>query len=416
MKSERLGLTIVCAALVVIAVTTAMLMLHSRDERRQQIRAQGTRLAKLLSRMPLASLVPAHAAHGSLALLGSSLGDSDFAYGVVLDGDNRPLAEMVAAGQVTPAAPFKREPASWYGERIVEDVPSGRRYLDFYAPVIEEGEFRGLVRVGYAYPDMILAYRELPTFAWLALPIFLLAPLFYYLVRREVRPLREASVQIQAAIEDRPVPTVELSASGEIGEFVSRFNHLARSAQERVHCLETERRDVLTHSKVISYQKARIESVLQSLPHGVMVLDGAGVVTYVNDKAGAMLGVDVEQAQGARPAQWCDNPDLLAFLCAHEGASTHSRIGGVTEIESDHTPGNRISVTAYPLFSPADRTELLGTLVVLSDVTAENLAKQARKELIAHLSHELKTPLHVIGMYSEMLLEDEEGDHLGSGQ
>ena len=46
--------------------------------------------------------------------------------------------------------------------------------------------------------------------------------------------------------------------------------------------------------------------------------------------------------------------------------------------------------------------------MVFSDVTLESMAKQARKELIAQLSHELKTPLHVVGMYAEMLLDPEE--------
>ena len=409
MKSERLGLAMVFAALVVIAVIASMLALHTRDERRQQIRAQGASLVKLLSRMPLETLVPADARHGPLAVLASSVVDANFAYGVVVGLDNRPLAETVAPGEVMPPAPFETEPAAWNGERLIEDGQAERRYLDFFAPVLQGGELQGLVRVGYRAPDLALAYQQLPTFAWVALPIFLLAPVFYYLVRREIRPLRDASAQIQAAIEDQPLPSVELTASGEVGEFVRQFNQMVRSSQERFSQLETQRRDMLTHSKVVSYQKARIESVLQSLPQGVLVLDETGVATYANDKVGAMLGVNVSEVRGMKSAQWCEHPDLLAFLCAHEGPSPHASIGGVAEIETNSHTGQRVSATAFPLFSPAERTELLGTLVVLSDVTAENLAKQARKELIAHLSHELKTPLHVIGMYSEMLLEDEEG-------
>ena len=104
MKSERLGLTMICAALMVIAVIAAMLGFHTRDERRHHVRAEGASLAKLLSRMPLSTLVPADARHSPLAVLASSQVNSDFAYGVVVGLDNQPLNEVIAPGEITPAA------------------------------------------------------------------------------------------------------------------------------------------------------------------------------------------------------------------------------------------------------------------------------------------------------------------------
>jgi len=46
-------------------------------------------------------------------------------------------------------------------------------------------------------------------------------------------------------------------------------------------------------------------------------------------------------------------------------------------------------------------------MVVIRDATEEQIARQNRSEFIAQIAHELKTPLNVLAMYSEMLLGEE---------
>lgn len=59
---------------------------------------------------------------------------------------------------------------------------------------------------------------------------------------------------------------------------------------------------------------------------------------------------------------------------------------------------------AYPLFSPKDAEEIFGNLIVLRDVSQEAMAEEGRTNFVAHLAHELKTPLHTLALYSEALL------------
>ena len=51
----------------------------------------------------------------------------------------------------------------------------------------------GHIRLGYLKPGIGIAIDQLPFLATLALPIFLLTPLFYFLIRREVRPLQKVN-------------------------------------------------------------------------------------------------------------------------------------------------------------------------------------------------------------------------------
>jgi two-component system sensor histidine kinase VicK len=403
MKFERLGLMMIGASLLVIATIIFLFLNHQRDSQVSQIRAQGISLARVLSRMPLDTLL-SDPHHGPLQLIESTQANPDFAYGVIVDTSNTVLVEVAAPAVITPTTAVNSHPSAWFGERVLPSAQGQGRFYEFHAPVLVDGELAAYVRIGYVEPNLAVAYRTLPFFAWIALPIFLLAPLFYYLIRQEIRPLRRASAQIKTILEENPTKTVELEASGEVGEFIRNFNQLMQAAEHRVQQLETEHTTVFASSRVLSYQKARIESVLQSLPEAVIVLDESAAATYANEKLNVMLGVDPSQVINKKPHEWCQQPDLLAFLSGYNG---RKKGGGYIEMTPEHNPHRRIAVTGYPLFSPKDSSDIYGTLVVLADVTVEALAKQARKEFVANLSHELKTPLHVIGMYGEMLMEDD---------
>lgn len=412
MKSERLGLVMIASSLLVIALIIGVSYESHRSERLSQIRAQGVSLARLLSSMRLDELVPRGNEHGPLALVESVQGNPDFAYVVVSALDGESLLEVTAPGVIVPAAPLPLEPSAWFGEREISDPHSSSVFREFHAPVLAHGDLKAHVRVGYVAPGLGLMLQELSYFGWLALPIFLLTPFYYYLVKREVQPLRRASERIQSILNDNPVQVVELEAPGEVGEFIRHFNRIVKAAEARISTLQVEQSEMMASAKVLSYQKARIESVLQSLPEAVVVMDESGSVTFANRKLSAMVGIDAETIIGQRPSEWCKSPELRAFVSNFMRTTARRNEFGSIRMSPPHAPGKEIAVSAYPLFAPSDSSRVYGTMIVFHDITAESLAKSARKEFVARLAHELKTPLHVIGMYGEMLLDEDKEDEV----
>jgi len=191
-------------------------------------------------------------------------------------------------------------------------------------------------------------------------------------------------------------------------EVISTINECLRMAQTRIDAVRNDKLETITQIKVMGYQKSRLEAVLEALPDGVAVLDQSGVCTFVNGKLNTLTGLVPEQIQGKTIHEWCPAPDMLTRLSRQADGSIQVLRVEHVEFTSAQAPDRTLLLSAYPLFSKATQSTSRGTLMVCRDITAEVLAKKARSDFVAHVSHELKSPLNILAMYSEMLMNNGE--------
>jgi PAS domain S-box-containing protein len=410
-RSERTGLIMILASLLVIGVVVFVSFNEQIDTRLKQVRSQGVGLARVLGGMSWDELVPERGRQGVLQALQYSQANTDFAYGAVVDRDGASVSEVSAAGIVIPQVSLPSNPSAWLGEREVQPVPGGPAYLEFHAPVFSGGDLRGYIRLGYGKPGFGVDPENLAAMARLGLPVFLLTPLFYLLLRSETRPLRKVSERLDEMLSQGVVHSVELKPGGELGAFIEKFMSFASDAQARIRTLESEHDGLVTSSKLLAYRQGKVEAILRTLPEAILVLDEAGVVSYANERVASLLGIEHAAVIGRRPRDWCDDPNLLAYLSRRSGNG--GRVGYISDaiqIVPPADPEKLLEVRAYPLFSPRDEDSLLGTMAVVRDCTEERVARRGRGEFVAQVAHELKTPLNVLGMYSEALLGEEGND------
>lgn len=406
MKSDRIGLVVVLASLTAIAAILYLVFQYQNGERLADIRSQGVSLVRALSGVPYKQLIPGGEQQGVVQVLRHGANDDDFAYVSIVDPLGNTVNELAAGGLIVPAARIPPDPSSWLGEKHLELPPDQRKIIEFHAPLLDSGDLQGFVRLGYLYPAAGINMSQLPFLAMVALPVFLLAPLFYFLLRLEVRPVRAANREISRFMQGESIRKVEVAATGELGDFMQKFNEFIELANSRIQGLEQDQQRLVTSAKLLTYRKNRVETVLETLPEAVMILDESGTITFVNQKLAALFGVSEEVILAQPPQSWCEHPDVLQLLSKYQTQGKGRNFTDTIRFSLDSMSERAIATKTYPLFSPGDASSAIGTLVIFRDETQEALARQARSDFVAHLSHELKSPLNVLSMYSESLLSD----------
>ena len=402
----------VVASLVVIALIVATLLWHEKTTQETQIRSQGVSLTRLLSDMPYAQLVPTADQHGLLSTIFHSQNDPNFAYVAIVDAENMPVAVTSAPGVTVPSMDWPETPVGWLSDRAVI-TSNGKDVIEFFNPLYVDGSIVAYLRLGYFLPGTGISLKQLPFFATLALIIFLLTPLFYLLVRKEIRPLKEANARISTAIESEQFRQVEIGTSSELGSFIDRFNALVDFAAQRIDYLEGEKERLTTSRNLITYSKTRIENVLEAIPEAVLILDQSGNVSFANHRFSSLMGVRLDEIMDSDPTDWCEAPELLEIISNCSGRAATSFLSQTVRLDIGSKRKRKSTVKAYPLFSPTDSTETLGTLIVFRDVSKEAAMQRQQGEFVAHVAHELKTPLNTLSLCSEVLLDDDGDDPQG---
>ncbi len=399
MRRDANGLTMIGASMVIIAVVIGLLVQQEIETLRSQIRAQGIALASSLSRVSLDRLSPAGSELGLLPLVAASQSSTGLAYAVVVDVSGEPLASFSTSRHEPPHAAIPPDPSRWADERLVELGEPPLRVREFSAPILDRGELRAQVRMGYWEPGIGVLYQDVSFHAKIALLVFLLIPLAYLWLRREIRPLLRVANDLPRS-EDQTAyaPDERTAPSDLIADVIDRFRDFTDEMEEKVESMQRERMALLASSKVLAHQKNRIEIAFEALPDAVVAFDETGKLTVVNQRAEALLHRTREQLIGSSAAVWSPDPDVTQLVGRYVGGSGRLQRSESVEYAPDETGNRRVRASVHPL------QEGHCAALVLRDVSLEWSARRTQAEFLAHMAHELKAPLNVMGMYSESLL------------
>ena len=206
------------------------------------------------------------------------------------------------------------------------------------------------------------------------LAAMVLAWLFSRSVSRPIVELSAVARTIAAGQLDR---RPQLAAPGEVGELASALHRMAEQLAARV---DTLRQD-----------DALMTALVDSLDEGVLAIDARRHVVRVNAAGRALLG-----ARDAPPFP----ADRLSRDATLRSALDGALAGHATDGAELRIGEKTVLLTARPL--PRG-----GAVLALLDLTAIRKLEAVRRDFVANVSHELKTPLTVISGFAETLAEDE---------
>jgi signal transduction histidine kinase len=246
--------------------------------------------------------------------------------------------------------------------------------------------------------------------AWLGggvvVAVVLASLLAWRTVRDVLRPIRavtQAARGIAAGNLDQIVPR---RSGGELGELSDAFNAMAGR-------LRDYRRSQL--SRLLRAQQAS-QAAIDSFPDPILVLDTAGAVEMANPAAGRLLGLmpaktsEVSKTSEVPAAGVWHPPEALRQPLADALAGRrHFLPDGFEHTVQLGAGGPQRTFLPRILTIRDSHGDLLGAAVVLQDVTPLRLLDEVKSNLVATVSHELKTPLTGVQLAIHVLLEEAAG-------
>ncbi|GEL09089.1 two-component system histidine kinase PnpS [Salisediminibacterium halotolerans] len=263
----------------------------------------------------------------------------------------------------------------------------GRELLYYAVQLEEDGEEAGFIRLGMATDELQDVNSNIWTFIVITFLIaFTIILVFASKLTNElIRPIEDARrVANQLAKGNYRSRTYEGGRS-ETGELNRSLNMLAQNLTEITNTYES--------------QKERLETLIENMGSGLILIDEKGTISLLNRTCREIFDEDTDSWQG----------ELYYNVITHK--KINSFIQEVFLTEERERKQLKIPIGIYirhfdvhgaPII--AKDGNLKGIVLVFHDITELKKLEQARKDFVANVSHELKTPVTSLKGFTETLL------------
>lgn len=214
------------------------------------------------------------------------------------------------------------------------------------------------------------------------------------LTRRMTEPLREMSGVAREMAAGNLEVRAPLEGPVEVAELGQTLNLLAANLSERMAEVDASRE--------------RLETLVAGLPAGVVEIDRDYRVVMANPAAERILGFRLDQVRGRHYSALVRSYGLAqAVRTVFERGQSQK-----LEVELGEDPDQAVHVSVSPLRHPSGGA--FGAVLVLEDLGQTRRDARMRRDLVANVSHELKTPVASIRALAETLAAGAAGDPAAS--
>ncbi|HIS27833.1 MAG TPA: PAS domain S-box protein [Candidatus Avamphibacillus intestinigallinarum] len=220
--------------------------------------------------------------------------------------------------------------------------------------------------------------------ATLGVLFIIIVLIFMHVLDKYVKPLDPIIETVHEMVQGHYVTRVQQQASGKAGELSKEINILAQNLNE-----------LSTNEQI---QKEQLSTIINNTESGIVLINEKGYIHFVNRKFINMFGQTTKHYHGYLYY------DVLRYEEIHQVVQDiflHEKNIKAFFAKKDHLKTSYIEVLGAPIFDENNRFK--GSVLVLYDITDFKKLENMRKDFVANVSHELKTPITSIKGFAETL-------------
>jgi two-component system sensor histidine kinase VicK len=247
------------------------------------------------------------------------------------------------------------------------------------------GEIKGLIYVtsDLEVMNQVLSSSRSILFQGMALALLLTVILGSILSRSITLPIQALTKKASKMAEGDFDQKVDVKSNDELGQLAMMFNSLTDELKKTISQLSEE--------------SSKMEALFTNMADGLIAIDPMGKLLHANPVARRLFVIDeTEEEQNMLPMLQELRPDLqMDELIASEDARG--------ELMLEFSPEDIYRAHYAPFLN--DKGERSGLILVFQDITEQNKLEIMRREFVANVSHELKTPITTIKSYTETIMD-----------
>jgi two-component system phosphate regulon sensor histidine kinase PhoR len=268
--------------------------------------------------------------------------------------------------------------------------PSETRHIAhrYFAVRIDiDGRPAGYVRSSLPMADVLAQTAAVRRWTWVlaAVVLLCLAAASYWTIGAILRPMKVLTEAADALAAGDYEHRVYLANRDEFGALARTFTRISQ--------------DLNVRTKQIGQTLGRQSTVLGGMIEGVIAVDNRQRVVLANSAAGRLFQFPAAAAEGRPLLEVVRNHSVHHAVWEAIASGQPLRVDAKSNIQHPTSVAQHVDIHIQPL----PGTPCPGVVLVMHDTTELRRLESLRRDFIANVSHELKTPLSSIKAYTETL-------------
>lgn len=309
----------------------------------------------------------------------------------LIDGDGNVVFDSEADAETMDNHKSREEVATALGGKMgVSQRYSKTRKIDMYyvaLPIQDASVKSKVIRMAVPLKEIEKYNQQLIYNILIAILIGLVFSMIigYRLIGSILMPIKNLKQVASRVAEGQYHEKALITNDDEIGDLARTFNYMTGEITKNI--------------REINAQSSKINAILTSLVNVVIAVDREMHVMFMNREAEKLFGISEGEAQGRHVLEVFRNSAILEQVKDLLRAREHIK----TEIEILDRTHRVYHVYANPILDFTSTPQNIGVVMVFQDVTEIRKLENMRKDFVANVSHELKTPLTSIKGFVETL-------------